>query len=96
MITKIKVSKFISKLLTAMKGIFQKEVPDDVVNIMVHNGYNVRFSQSENTLYYRGYREKNGVVYKGKEAKWVVTLSNKSLSARFDVLKKKVENAHGI
>ena len=97
MITKIKVSKFISKLLTAMKGIFQKEkFPSDAVVIVRYNKNAVRYSQSLNTLYYRGYRESNGVIYKGKEAKWVVNLSNKSLHTRIIALQKKVEDALSI
>lgn len=97
MITKIRVSKFISKLLTAMKGIFEKEkFPSDAVIIMMYKKNAVRYSQSLNVLYYRGYRENNGVIYKGKEAKWVVNLPNKSLHARINVLQKKVEDALSI
>lgn len=97
MITKIRVSKFISKLLTAMKGIFEKEkFPSDAVVIVRYNKNAVRYSQSLNTLYYRGYRESNGVIYKEKEAKWVVKLSNKSLHTRIIALQKKVEDALSI
>ena len=94
---KIKVSKFISKLLTAMKGIFEKEkFPSDAVIIMASKKNAVRYSQSLNTLYYRGYRENNGVIYKGKEARWVINLSDKSLHTRIIALQKKVEDALSI
>ena len=94
---KSKVSKFIKKLLAAMKGVFQKEeFPSDALIILQYNKNAVRYSQSLNTLYYRGYRESNGVIYKGKEAKWVISLSNKGLDTRILALQKKVEDALSI
>ena len=94
---KIKVSKLMKQLLATMKGIFQREkFPSDAVIVVAFKKNAVRYSQSLNTLYYRGYRESNGVIYKGKEAKWVISLSNKSLHTRIVALQKKVEDALSI
>lgn len=84
--------KFFRNFLGAMKRFFRKP-PESAVMLAKKKKDSVLYDQETNTLFYRGFREKDGVIYEGAKPRWVIKQDNKSLYARTAKLTEKVDHA---